>query len=64
MATSSKLRSPVLPRRRLAEPFLLLLLLLLLAAVARPTAAADVVELTLLAGAQEKGAGISCLHLQ
>ncbi|BAD87540.1 putative pectinacetylesterase precursor [Oryza sativa Japonica Group] len=56
MATSSKLRSPVLPRRRLAEPFLLLLLLLLLAAVARPTAAADVVELTLLAGAQEKGA--------
>uniref|UniRef100_A0A0D9YII3 Pectin acetylesterase n=1 Tax=Oryza glumipatula TaxID=40148 RepID=A0A0D9YII3_9ORYZ len=52
----SKLRSPVLPRRRLAEPFLLLLLLLLLAAVARPTAAADVVELTLLAGAQEKGA--------
>uniref|UniRef100_A0A0E0JS20 Pectin acetylesterase n=1 Tax=Oryza punctata TaxID=4537 RepID=A0A0E0JS20_ORYPU len=54
MATSSKLRSPVLPRRRLAEPFLLLLLLL--AAVASSTAAADVVELTLLTGAQEKGA--------
>jgi hypothetical protein len=46
---------PILPRRRYAEP----LLLLLLAAVARSTAAApDVVELILLTGAQEKGAGI------